>query len=624
MYPHRWQKEFEEFIKYKNAVILVNNVKDKYLCPRTDSVNRYELLDLIEYLIVWGKDKFKVLKVYDSVDKVVDYGVQKESKPDEVKKQDDEFASTAPSKHSFGRESTVDRDLIAIGEELINQKSVCYIFGFADKTLPIKSYSLDEHKLLLRVEKIIQKMHKNNRLILIYSFDDQIPPEFFRNNPRTKVINVPPPDRSEIRTLFQNYFVIDNKEVERAVNVSHGLKFLEIEQIVNSIGIGNFDLQKYEEAVRGYKFGEKRDYWQEITLDKLKSAGKFFLYETTDSGRGGIQGQDDAVRKVIEVLMNAVANIQSRTGGNPSRPKGVLFFAGPSGVGKTLTAQKLATFLFGSEDKLLRFDMSEYKDEFQVTRLYGAPPGYVGYESGGTLTTAVKENPFSVILFDEIEKAHPRIFDIFLQILSDGRLTDSKGDTVYFAESVIIFTSNIGTRTQPVNEKENLEKLKQQLRLAQIENDQTKTEYVRNQIREHFRQSVENFFVYELSRPELFNRIGKDNIVVFDFITANDARKMLENYLIDLQTKFNKFSANEIPALKLEMNIGELVEHLFKLHSNDIAEFGGRQVVNLIDAEIRNRLAIEVLNAKDSGIANGVIKIFVNKENEIEATLSRS
>lgn len=620
MYPHRWQKEFEESIKYKKVVILFNNVKDKYLSLKTDSSNTYELLSLVEYLIAWGRSRFKVLKVYDSVDKVVDYSVQREYQTDEVKKQEDEFASTAPSKHSFGKESTVDRDLITIGDELINQKSVCYIFAFADKTLPTKTYSLDEHKLLLRVEKIIQNMHKNNRLILIYSFDDQIPPEFFRNNPNTKVINIPAPDRSEIGTLFKNYFVIDNKEVERAVNVSHGLKFLEIEQIINSIG--NFDLQKYEETVRGYKFGEKRDYWQEITLEKLKSAGRFFLYETTESGRGGIQGQDDAVRKVIEVLVNAVSNIQIRTGGNPSRPKGVLFFAGPSGVGKTLTAQKLATFLFGSEDKLLRFDMSEYKDDFQVTRLYGAPPGYVGYESGGTLTTSVKENPFSVILFDEIEKAHPRIFDIFLQILSDGRLTDSKGDTVYFAESVIIFTSNLGTRTQPVNEKEYLEQLKQQLRLAQDENNSAKIEDLRNKIREHFKQSVENFFVYELSRPELFNRIGRDNIVVFDFITANDARKMLENYLTDLQTKFNKFSSNETPALKLEMNIDSIVEHLFKLHKNDIAEFGGRQVVNLIDAEIRNRLAIEVLKAKDSGITNGIIKILVNSQNEIEAVLS--
>jgi len=624
MYPHRWQKEFEESIKYKNAVILVNNVKDKYLSPRSDLSSSYELLSLVEYLIAWGKNKFKVLKVYDSVDKVIDYSVQRKSEINEAKKQEDEFASTAPSRSSFGKESTVDRDLIIIGEELISQKSVCYIFAFADKTLPIKSYSLDENKLLLRVEKIIQKMQQNNRLILIYSFDDQIPPEFFRNNPSTKVINIPAPDRSEIKMLFQNYFVIDNKEVERAVNVSHGLKFLEIEQIINSIGVGKFDLQRYEEAVRGYKFGEKRDYWQEITLEKLKSAGKFFLHETTESGRGGIQGQDDAVRKVIEVLMNAVANIQSRTGGNPSRPKGVLFFAGPSGVGKTLTAQKLATFLFGSEDKLLRFDMSEYKDEFQVTRLYGAPPGYVGYESGGTLTTSVKDNPFSVILFDEIEKAHPRIFDIFLQILSDGRLTDSKGDTVYFAESVIIFTSNIGTRTQPVNEKDNLEKLKKQLRLAQDENNPAKVENIRKQIREHFRQSVENFFVYELSRPELFNRIGRDNIVVFDFITANDARKMLENYLIDLQTKFNKFSSNEVPILKLEMDINEIVQHLFELHKNDIAEFGGRQVVNLIDAEIRNRLAIEVLKAKDLGIPNGVIKIFINSENEIEASLLSS
>src|SRR3989338_7276833 len=180
-------------------------------------------------------------------------------------------------------------------------------------------------------------------------------------------------------------------------------------------------------------------------------------------------------------------------------------------------------------------------EEFQVTRLYGAPPGYVGYESGGTLTTAIRENPFSVILFDEIEKAHSRIFDIFLQILSDGRLTDSKGETVYFAESIIIFTSNLGTRAkngkgEPIDERAKLDNIIQEFR--ENDGDETEIEKLKLQIREHFKNCIENYFTTEISRPELFGRVGRDNVVVFDYITSKVAIGILENQLSELQTKF--------------------------------------------------------------------------------------
>ena len=361
-------------------------------------------------------------------------------------------------------------------------------------------------------------------------------------------------------------------------------------------------------------------------MEKIDSAEKFFKEESTESGRGGIMGQDDAVLKVIDVLISAVADIQRRTGGNPSRPKGALFFAGPTGVGKTLMAQKLATFLFGSEDKLLRFDMSEYMEEFQVTRLYGAPPGYVGYESGGTLTTAIRENPFSVILFDEIEKAHSRIFDIFLQILSDGRLTDSKGETVYFAESIIIFTSNLGTRAkngkgEPIDERAKLDNIIQEFR--ENDGDETEIEKLKLQIREHFKNCIENYFTTEISRPELFGRVGRDNVVVFDYITSKVAIGILENQLSELQTKFNKYSQNEVPLLKIEMNINQITDTILQNPQNkkDIADSGARQAGNTIDAQIRNKLALEVLRAKAGNISSGIINIDANDDGTIDVRL---
>jgi ATP-dependent Clp protease ATP-binding subunit ClpA len=196
-------------------------------------------------------------------------------------------------------------------------------------------------------------------------------------------------------------------------------------------------------------------------------------------------------------------------------PKGALFFVGPTGVGKTELAKSLASFLFGDEDACMRFDMSEFNHEHSDQRLVGAPPGYVGYEEGGQLTNAVKKRPFSLLLFDEIEKAHPRILDKFLQILEDGRLTDGKGETVNFSDTFIVFTSNIGASEIKPSE----------------------------QALEQFKSHVTKHFVQELKRPELLGRIGEANIVPFNFMTDSNflvaiAKAKLEPLKIRLKEKW--------------------------------------------------------------------------------------
>ena len=185
-----------------------------------------------------------------------------------------------------------------------------------------------------------------------------------------------------------------------------------------------------------YKYGIRENPWRSLDVESLRTAAADF--------RKRVKGQDAAIIKTLDVVKRAVTGMSGLQGSSHTRPKGVLFFAGPTGTGKTETAKTLAERLFGDESCCIRFDMSEYSQPHSDQKLLGAPPGYVGYEAGGQLTNAIKNSPFSILLFDEIEKAHPSILDKFLQILEDGRMTDGQGNTVYFSESVIIFTSNLG------------------------------------------------------------------------------------------------------------------------------------------------------------------------------------
>ncbi len=177
--------------------------------------------------------------------------------------------------------------------------------------------------------------------------------------------------------------------------------------------------------------------WTGIPVEKLVEGEREKLLHLDDVLHQRVIGQDEAVTKVSEAILRSRAGIA-----NPNRPIGSFLFLGPTGVGKTELAKALAQALFDDERNMVRIDMTEYMEKFSVSRLIGAPPGYVGYEEGGQLTEAVRRKPYSVVLFDEVEKAHPDVFNILLQVLDDGRITDSQGRTVDFKNTVIILTSN--------------------------------------------------------------------------------------------------------------------------------------------------------------------------------------
>ena len=263
--------------------------------------------------------------------------------------------------------------------------------------------------------------------------------------------------------------------------------------------------------------------WTGIPVFKLTEEETTRLLQMEDELHKRIIGQDQAVKAVSQAIRRTRAGLK-----DPKRPSGSFIFAGPSGVGKTELTKALAEFLFGDEDALIQVDMGEFHDRYTASRLFGAPPGYVGYEEGGQLTEKVRRKPFSVVLFDEIEKAHQDIYNTLLQVLEDGRLTDGQGRTVDFKNTVIVFTSNLGTQdiskavglgfAQGNDAESNYDRMKQK---------------VNDELKRHF-------------RPEFLNRI--DDVVVFHQLTDEQIITMVDLMLKRVEARWpNKDMTSRSP-----------------------------------------------------------------------------
>jgi ATP-dependent Clp protease ATP-binding subunit ClpC len=244
-----------------------------------------------------------------------------------------------------------------------------------------------------------------------------------------------------------------------------------------------------------------------------------------------IIGQEQAVKAVSQAIRRTRAGLK-----DPKRPGGSFIFAGPSGVGKTELSKTLAEFLFGDEDALIQLDMSEFMEKHTVSRLVGSPPGYVGYEEGGQLTERVRRKPFSVVLFDEVEKAHPDVFNTLLQVLEDGRLTDSQGRTVDFKNTVIIMTTNLGTRdiAKGIN-----------LGFAGGETDTSSYERMKTKVNEELKQHFRPEFLNRVDDTIVFHQLSEDNIVeIVDLMISRvDAQMKNRDMAIELTSDAKKLLA---------------------------------------------------------------------------------
>lgn len=307
--------------------------------------------------------------------------------------------------------------------------------------------------------------------------------------------------------------------------------------------------------------------WTGIPVRRMLESEKQKLLHLEEELKKRVVGQDKAISAVANAVRRSRAGIQEE-----NRPIGSFMFLGPTGVGKTELSKALAEFMFDTERALVRFDMSEYMEKFSVQRLIGAPPGYVGYEEGGQLTEVIRRRPYSVILFDEIEKAHPEVFNILLQILDDGRLTDGQGRTVNFTNTIIIMTSNIGS---------NIIQIKGFGRKDSV--DKEVNDEVMGLLRNHF-------------RPEFLNRI--DEIITFRSLNEEDIIRIVDIQIENLRKR--------LETKKIKLEITEEAKKLLAKMGYD-ENYGARPLKRVIQREILDKLAIELLSGKYQ--ENSLVKI---------------
>jgi ATP-dependent Clp protease ATP-binding subunit ClpB len=292
--------------------------------------------------------------------------------------------------------------------------------------------------------------------------------------------------------------------------------------------------------------------WTHIPVSRLQEGEREKLVKLEDHLHLRVVGQDEAIKAVANAVRRARAGLQ-----DPNRPLGSFLFLGPTGVGKTELSRALAEFLFDDENAMIRIDMSEYMEKHTVARLIGAPPGYVGYEEGGQLSEAVRRKPYSVVLFDEIEKAHPDVFNVLLQVLDDGRITDGQGRTVDFKNTVIIMTSNIGSQY-----------------ITGDESKEARSRLVMDALRAHF-------------RPEFLNRV--DEIIIFDRLTEDDLKKIVEIQLRRLTKRLEQ--------QKITLDLSDSAKELLAREGYDPV-YGARPLKRTIQREILDPLSIDILGGK--------------------------
>ena len=580
----RWVRDLTRFLPLKSQFVLTGNVRDLQIRDVGGTAVAASLSDVIAATL--GDAGYSDVVRYDPL-----AGFSVLPRPDGSAGDGDGLLSRLGLTPSNGR-APAGADLFgATLERLVGLEGspVALVADFASRLI-VRSDALSppEQALFTRALVLSQSAEARpvgpgraprfNCVIWIAEREGDLPDWLIIENPRLRHVPIAPPDRAARGVVAPSLVRgmpgareadagVVATAVADLVDATEGMLLVDLSAVAHLARAEGVAVQDVAEAVRRYKVGVTEDAWRKIERERIRGGAEAI-------GRR-VVGQDHAVVHMLDIVKRAATGIGGgRRGG---RPRGIAFLAGPTGVGKTELAKTVTELLFGDESAYIRFDMSEFSAEHADQRLIGAPPGYVGYDAGGELTNAVRERPFSVVLFDEIEKAHPRILDTFLQILDDGVLTSGRGDRVYFSETLIIFTSNLGIYSTAPDGS----------RRANVTPDQPFAE-----VRSRVRAEIGNHFKLVLNRPEILNRFG-ENVIVFDFIRPAVAEdifaSMVRSVLSDAETSGHQITLS-----------AEARETLRHLCTADLSN-GGRGIRNQIEAHLINPLARALFDRDGDG-----------------------
>lgn len=564
----------------KKCVMIDGNVGDVYLNEKNNIVT------LREYLEAMFKDMdYQDIVYWDRVEGATG-AIDKLTLTDEVEVEGDAYdlgdEEETPKAQQGLFKSPAEILNVVYKNVIDKKKKVAFIINWSEYLFSVNGLSDDERQNITLLGKALKDRKvdylntdcNESVVVIILNKASGLPLSFYQGNPEVEIVTLQKPDREERKQMIQKIedsfevrlksgtsSLLDNENID-CIDMLEDFTNREIIQL--SRMSRKEDKMTFDKLFYLFKYGEKENPWEKLEQSRVKNIKK----ELSDR----VIGQEEAIKKIEKTVVKAYMGLTGlHKTSSRSMPKGVFFFVGPTGVGKTELSKALAKFLFGDEQACIRFDMSEYAQENSDQKLIGAAPGYVGYEEGGQLTNAIKEHPFSVVLFDEIEKAakpNPRILDIFLQILEDGRLTDSKGETVYFSDTIIVFTSNLGAnQVQASSDKEGVAK--------------------------EFIKIVKDYFDNELKRPELLGRIGYNNIVPFNFIQDRDfqikiCKNKLKPVIRGIEEKY-----------KLELEFEKELEAIEYILKAVDSSKGGRDILNAINDRLLDPLAMFLFENKD-------------------------
>lgn len=566
----KWQKDLDVYKDICTFFIIEGNIFDKQPFYDEDEMS-YVPVSLSEYL-----HRYLIEIGYDLVmfHNVVE-GFHNKYDDELVKK----FEQCAGQKCEPGK--TLCEDIstaVAVLNKTDSAKAM--VFEFAN-TFALEADRLSEEENANYIRLMISSLepvtaigskgtYLRNIVFLMVEKTNDIPAWFYLNNPQVKILTVNKPEKLVRKEIIRSrIYMIEGEDAlhaderEKVVNefalLTDGMSIENIDSIITICNTQGFDVKHIGSAIRLFQYGQIESHWDKIDRDILE--------DIHNRLHRRVKGQTEAIHQASAIVRRACLGLSGLQGGAQSRPKGILFLAGPTGTGKTELAKTLSEIIFGDEEFVIRFDMSEYGQSHSDQRLIGAPPGYVGYSTGGQLTNAVKQKPFCILLFDEIDKAHPLILDKFLQILEDGRLTDSSGETVYFTETLIIFTSNIGINK--VDEHGN-----------RTPNVQYGEDY--EEIKRKINEEIEAFFS-RINRAELLNRIG-ENIVIFDYIREDVAEEIFD---LKLNSILNSIYENK----GIRFVLSDSFKDMLLTEAKGNLKNGGRGIGNVLEAVLLNGLS---------------------------------